>query len=138
MLNKRKKYADGKIIVTNFKKVKPSTFYPIYTYTKEELKTQLMLCTADGRWFINNEAPGYEFILSVMELLVLESRYTLESYKQTYKGQFKDITFENWKDMQGDSAQKVIALTLLLIPGEIKRRELERAYYIKQKIVKIR
>lgn len=138
MLNKRKKYADGKIIVTNFKKVKPSTFYPIYTYTKEELINQLMLCTADGRWFINDRIPGYDFILSVMELLVLESRYTLENYRQTYKGQFKEVTFENWKDMNTDNAKKIIALTLLLIPGEIKRRELERAYYIKQKIVKIR
>ena len=138
MWNKRKIFADGKIVVTDFKKVEPSTFYPIHTYTKEELAQEFMLCTPNGKWFINNRIAGYEFLLSVVEILVSESRYTLEGYKQAYKGQYKDITLSNWADMSGDNAQKIIALALLLIPGEIKRRELEKAYNTKQKIVKIK
>lgn len=138
MQGKRKEYADGKIVAVDFKKIEPSIFYPVHTLTKEEFIEHPLLCTPDGRWFINTRNSMCDYILPRLELIVQETRYSLEEFRQVYKGEFKDITMENWLEAPLDDVMKDFAFTWLLIPGEIKRRELEKAYYHKQKIVKVR
>lgn len=135
--NKKKKdvervLANGKIIITDFKYLNPDDFN-YCVKTKEELKEQLALLSPDGKLFVNSAQKGHEVISQIFQLLIPETKQTLNEYIKIYKKQYYYIkTFDDWTKMQADDKERTYALTMLLIPIEIKRREAEWAYYFKK------
>lgn len=60
--------------------------------------------------------------------LISQTRYSLESLKKRYRVKYPKVTTP--LDLEGmEHVQKYEALTMLMIPAELKRREIERAYY---------
>lgn len=137
IFNKRKKdiervIAGGKIIITDFKYLNPDDFNYCVN-TKEELKEQLALLSPDGKLFVNSAQEGHEMIADIFKILIPETKQTLNEYLKIYKKQYYHIkTFNDWAKMQADNKERTYALTMLLIPIEMKRRELEWAYYFKK------
>ncbi len=137
ILNKKKKdvkkvIAGGRIIITNFNYLNPDDFN-YCVKSKEELKEKLALLSPDGKLFVNSAQEGHEMIVDIFKLLIPETKQTLNEYIKIYKKQYCYIkTFDDWAKMQEDDKGRIYALTMLLIPIEMKRRELEWAYYFKK------
>lgn len=137
IFNKKKKdvervLANGKIIITDFKHLSLDDFN-YCVKLKEELQGQLALLSPDGKLFINSAQEGHEMIADIFKLLIPETKQTLNEYIKIYKKQYYYIkTFDDWAKMQEDDKGRIYALTMLLIPIEMKRRELEWAYYFKK------
>ena len=137
ILNKKKKdvkkvIAGGRIIITNFNYLNPDDFN-YCVKSKEELQGQLALLSPDGKLFVNSTQEGHEVISQIFQLLIPETKQTLNEYIKIYKKQYYYIkTFDDWTKMQADDKERTYALTMLLIPIEIKRREAEWAYYFKK------
>ncbi len=135
--NKKKKdvervIAGGKIIITDFKHLSLDDFN-YCVKSKEELQEQLALLSPDGKLFVNSAQEGHEMIVDIFKLLIPETKQTLNEYIKIYKKQYYYIkTFDDWAKMQEDDKGRIYALTMLLIPIEMKRRELEWAYYFKK------
>lgn len=128
---KEKTFANGKIVATDFKYLNPSDF-DYCVATKEELQTQSALLAPDGRLFVNTSQEGHELITQIFQILVPETKQVLNEYLKRYKKQYYYIkTFDDWAKMQADVNSKIYALTMLLVPIEVKRREIEQAYYFK-------
>ncbi len=135
--NKKKKdvervIAGGKIIITDFKHLSLDDFN-YCVKSKEELQEQLALLSPDGKLFVNSAQEGHEMIVDIFKLLIPETKQTLNEYIKIYKKQYYYIkTFDDWAKMQEDDKGRIYALTMLLIPIEMKRREHEWAYYFKK------
>ena len=128
IFNKKKKdiervLANGKIIITDFKHLSLDNFN-YCVKSKEELQGQLALLSTQD---------GYEILSQIFQLLIPETKQVLNEYLKRYKKQYYYIkTFDDWAKMQADDKERTYALTMLLIPIEIKRREAEWAYYFKK------
>ena len=123
--------ANGKIVITDFSKLDPKDF--LYNdLTQDNIEEQSSLLSFDGKVYINSEKEGYEYISNIFGILVHETRYALEQYAKRYKKQFPNTTFYNWGELQESNEEKANILAALLVPAEIKRREIERAYYSKK------
>lgn len=137
ILNKKKKevkkvIAGGRIIIINFNYLNPDDFN-YCVKTKEELQEQLALLSPDGKLFVNSTQEGHEMIADIFKILIPETKQTLNEYIKIYKKQYYYIkTFDDWAKMQADDKERIYALTMLLIPIEMKRREAEWAYYLKK------
>ncbi len=137
IFNKKKKdiervLANGKIIITDFKHLSLDNFN-YCVKSKEELQGQLALLSPDGKLFVNSTQDGYEILSQIFQLLIPETKQVLNEYLKRYKKQYYYIkTFDDWAKMQADDKERTYALTMLLIPIEIKRREAEWAYYFKK------
>lgn len=135
--NKKKKdvervIAGGKIVITDFQYLNLDNFN-YCVETKQELQEQLALLSFDGKLFINSTQEGHEVIADIFKLLIPGTKQTLNEYLKVYKKQYYYIkTFDDWAKMRKDDEGRIHALTMLLIPIEIKRRELEWAYYFKK------
>lgn len=129
MIGKTKTFAGGKVIVTDFKRLNPDMFKPLYDLSKGQLKKQSFLCTPDGKLYLNKAANGVEMVAHIFELLVRESKNTLLDFQQEYQKLFPDIKdFDDWNTMQGTNEDKVKAYAMLCVPAELKRREIELEY----------
>lgn len=135
--NKKKKevervLANGKIIITDFKYLNLDDFN-YCVKSKEELQGQLALLSPDGKLFVNSTQEGHEVISQIFQLLIPETKQVLNEYLKRYKKQYYYIkTFDDWAKMQADDKERTYALTMLLIPIEVRRREVEWAYYFKK------
>lgn len=133
-LGKKKKKApiikaNGKILVTDFSELNPDDFPDNQSPNFEE---QLAVLSSDGKVFVNKEKEGYEYLSNILEILIREPRYNLDQFAKHFKKRYPNISFSNWSEMQGDDKEKTCVLAALLIPTEIKRRQIERAYYNKK------
>lgn len=136
LINKVKTKANGKIIEVDFKKLNPDDFRPFYNLTKEQIKNEYVLVSVDGKIYVNFKKAGYEIISGTFENFILETRNTIEQYLKIYQPQFPDINdFDDWAKMDTDNSQRMLAFGVLIAPLELKRREIERAYYTKIRTV---
>lgn len=133
---REKNLCGGRLIVTNFKKLNPKMFKPLYDYTKKELQEELAVCAPNGSVYINAKKEGCELVYGIFESIMPEHKYTLEAYTREIKKRFPEIkkikTFEDWAALVTTETENEIithALTVLMIPVELKRREIERSYY---------
>lgn len=137
IFNKKKKdigkvIANGKIVIIDFQYLSLNDFN-YCVETKQELQEQLALLSFDGKLFVNSTQQGHDVIANIFELLIPETKQTLNEYLKIYKKQYHHIkTFNDWAKMRKDDEGRIYALTMLLIPIEVKRRELEWAYYFKK------
>ena len=98
MIGRTKTFAGGKVIVTDFKRLNPDMFKPLYDLSKGQLKKQSFLCTPDGKLYLNKASNGVE------------------------------LDFDDWNTMHGTNEDKIKAYAMLCVPAELKRREIELEY----------
>ena len=70
-----------------------------------------------------------EGLVVLLEILVREPQYTLDKWKKDNKRRFANVTFSNLNEVIQGENERACALTYLLIPDEIARRRVEKAYY---------
>lgn len=121
---------NGKLVLMDFKKLNPKTFYPIHNYTKNEIKNQYCLCTPTGKLYINKSLEGCLYIAGIMEFLIQENKDTVIQYQKIMQKKFPDVkTLDDWAKMQGSENDKIQALAMFLVPLELSRRDIEKHYY---------
>ena len=138
MLDRRKTLCNGKIVVINFKKLNPLDFEPVHHLDERSIKDELALCAPDGRIYINSKKneSGIGYITAdskeSFELLMKETKQTLLEYQIFIGKQYPNIkTFDDfitWSEKNKDGESRVQVFTLLMIPIELRRREIEHSY----------
>lgn len=128
---KQKRLGNGKIIVANFCGLHQSDFGEVYRETGEiRFKDQVFLVSPDGRYYVNSRDENAEFLSGLFELLVQEKKKTLLECKEIFQKRFPNIrSFDDLDKMQGTKEELTYALAMLIIPIELKRREIETNYY---------
>lgn len=130
---KEKKLCNGKLVVTNFKRLNPENFMPLQNFTKEELRKQLAICTTDGKIYVNTGIEGYELISGIFENFIPETRSNLMQYQAEYSKKFPNIkTIDDWMAWAATEVNKeqiVHALAVLMVSCELERRKIENSYY---------
>ena len=133
IVNKKQTKANGKIVICDFKSLNPVDFLPLHNFSKKEMSKELCLISPCGNLYINSRIDGYDFLAGVFEIIIQESKYTLDQFCKMFKQKYSKITFANIADMNGTNEEKTQAFTLLCIPVELQRRKIEREYYSKIK-----
>lgn len=131
--SKHEEMVNGRIIVMDFKDLEPLDFQPLYNLSKGEIRSETILCAPDGRLFVNRKRDGYDFIAQMFKTLMVESKTTLLKYEREYKKIYPHIkNFDDWAAWAATEPNKEnvpVALGVLLVPIELKRREIEKGYY---------
>lgn len=123
--SKEQVLANGSLIVTNFKNLNVDDFKD-FASTQAELESLTMVCSIDGRAYINTRESDYDAIVDVYKEIIKASRYELDQQAKALRAILKgtyDKTERTHLELQGAKAY------LILIECEIKRRLLERKYY---------
>lgn len=121
--------ANGKIVLVSFDGLNPLDF-PYHTgLTVENIGEQPRLLSFDGRMYINQDMDTADGLVVLFEILVRESQYTLDKWKKDNKRRFANVTFSNLNEVIQGENERACALTYMLIPDEIARRKVEKAYY---------
>lgn len=132
-LKKKRKeevFANGKIVIVDFSELNPDGF--LYNDQSLNFEEQLAVLSYDGKFFVNRMQEEYEYLSNIFQILICEPRYNLDQFAKYFKKRYPNISFSNWSEMQEDNKEKTYVLAALLIPAEIKRRQIERAYYNKK------
>lgn len=127
-----KTLCNGKIVIVNFKKLKPQDFEPIHHLDAKSIKEELALCSADGRIYINSKQRWCKLVSSLFEILMKETRQVLQEYQEFISKKYPNIkTFDDfilWSEQNEDGEARMQVFTLLAIPIELQRRKIEQAY----------
>lgn len=132
MLERKKTLCNGKIVIVNFKKLKPQDFEPIHHLDAKSIKEELALCSADGRIYINSKQRWCRLVSSLFEILMKETKQALQEYQEFISKKYPNIkTFDDyilWSEQNEDGEARMQVFTLLAIPIELQRRKIEQAY----------
>ena len=132
MLERKITLCNGKIVIVNFKKLKPQDFEPIHHLDAKSIKEELALCSADGRIYINSKQRWCKLVSSLFEILMKETRQVLQEYQEFISKKYPNIkTFDDfilWSEQNEDGEARMQVFTLLAIPIELQRRKIEQAY----------
>lgn len=120
--------ANGKIVLVSFDGLNPLDF-PYSDLTEENIKEKIAIVAYDGRLFVNRSMEYGEFFSEIFVQLISQTRYTLDQYAKIYRKKYPNATFDNWYKISSDDKERTYILAALLVPSEIKRRELEKKYY---------
>lgn len=131
---KEKEMCNGKLIVTDFRKLSPDDFFLYEFESKKDFTEQMLLIAHDGKIYINKKEKGIDLIVRIFESLMKQNRRTLREYKKELANRYPKMkTFGEWSGMASrpdrDNNEVIQCLVKLLIPIEVKRREIERNYY---------
>lgn len=126
LLRKKEKgevFANGRIIVTDFKKLKKEDF-PQYE------NGDMFFVHYNGKIYLNSKDKANEAIIMLLKMLVPYSRAELLKFEKERKKRYPNIkTAEDLEQLKEDDEAFMNALAMLIIPMEIKSREMEKAYY---------
>ena len=126
IFGKKKKeevFANGRIIVTDFNKLKKEEF-PQYE------NGDMFFLHYDGKIYIDITDEANEAIISTLKILVQYPKAELRKFEREQKRRYPEIkTAEDLEKLKGDNEGFMKALSMLLIPMEIKSRESQKAYY---------
>lgn len=132
MLERKKTLCNGKIVIVNFKKLKPQDFEPIHHLDAKSIKEELALCSADGRIYINSKQRWCRLVSGLFEILMKETKQVLQEYQEFISKKYPNIkTFDDfilWSEQNEDGEARMQVFTLLAIPIELQRRKIEQAY----------
>ncbi len=132
MLERKRTLCNGKIVIVNFKKLKPQDFEPIHHLDAKSIKEELALCSADGRIYINSKQRWCRLVSSLFEILMKETKQVLQEYQEFISKKYPNIkTFDDfilWSEQNEDGEARMQVFTLLAIPIELQRRKIEQAY----------
>lgn len=116
-------FANGRIIVTDFKKLKKEDF-PQYE------NGDMFFVHYNGKIYLDSKDKANEAIIMLLKMLVQYTRAELLKMEKERKRRYPNIkTAEDLEQLKGDNAEFMNALAMLIIPMEIKSREIEKAYY---------
>lgn len=120
---KREAFANGRIVVTDFKKLNADDF-PNYK------NGDMFFMDFDGRIYIDSREEANEPIVSVLKVLVQYPKVELQKWererKRLYPG-IREVT--DLEKLKGNNEDFMKALSMFLVPMELKSREAEKAYY---------
>lgn len=120
---KEEVFANGRIIATDFSNLKKKDF-PQYE------KGDMFFLNHDGKIYIDITDTANEAVVLVLKLLAQYPKAELRKYEREQKRRYPDIkTAEDLIKLKGDNEGFMKALSMFLIPMEIKSRELQRNYY---------
>ena len=129
MIGSKNKNA-GKVVITDFRKLDPSIFLPYHVLDKKTIIRETVLCSASGKIFINKKSEFAEYLAQALELLMQETVETLTTYESMMKEQYPDMhSFDDWAKMTGGYEDRNRVFAMLMVPVELKRREIENKYY---------
>lgn len=132
MLERKKTLCNGKIVIVNFKKLKPQDFEPIHHLDAKSIKEELALCSVDGHIYINSKQRWCRLVSSLFEILMKETRQVLQEYQEFISEKYPNIkTFDDfilWSEQNEDGEARMQVFALLAIPIELQRRKIEQAY----------
>lgn len=132
---KEKRMCEGKLIVTDFKKLNPADFEPLYHFTsKSELREEIILQSIKGIIYINSRRDSDEFLSKIFEFLMKESTKNLKNYQRELRDKYPSVkSFNDWTEIAKrdgcGSKDSIQSLIKLLIPIERKRRRMEFNYF---------
>lgn len=120
---KEEVFADGRIIITDFRKLKKDNF-PTYK------SGDMFFMDFDGKVYLDSVDKANEVVITVWKMLVQFTKAELRRFERDRKKRFPNIkTVEDLVKLKGDNEVFMSALAMFLIPAEIKSRETQRAYY---------
>lgn len=126
LLRKKEKgevFANGRIIVTDFKKLKKEDF-------SQYEKGDMFFVHYDGKIYLDSKDKANEAIIMLLKMLVQYTRAELLKMEKERKRRYPNIkTAEDLEQLKEDNEAFMNALAMLIIPMEIKSREMEKAYY---------
>ena len=132
MLERKKTLCNGKIVIVNFKKLKPQDFEPIHHFDAKSIRDELALCSPDGHIYINSKHRWSRLVSSLFEILMKETKQVLHEYQEFISKKYPNIkTFDDfivWSEQNEDGEARMQVFTLLAIPIELQRRKIEQAY----------
>lgn len=115
--------ANGRIIITDFRRLKKDDF-PQYE------DGDMFFLHYDGKIFLDSENEANEAIIMLMKMLVQYPVKELRKFERDRRKRYPEIkTVEDLEKLKGDNENFMNALSMFLIPMEIKSRETQRAYY---------
>lgn len=130
---KEKKACCGKLILKDFRRLNQKDFEPLYKFTREELRNQLVIFAPDGKCYINSKNVGGEFVFSVFETLMKQSDDVLSECRKEFLENYPYMTLESWAEQTKggrlEERESVGCLAALVVPLEQERRRIEAAYY---------
>ena len=116
-------FANGRIIVTDFRKLKKEDF-PQYS------SGDMLFLHYDGKIYIDSNEKANESIIFALKFLVQYPKAELQKWererKRLYPG-IREVT--DLEKLKGNSEDFMKALSMFLVPMELKSREVQRAYY---------
>ena len=131
--NKEKRLCNGKLIVTDFKRLNLKNLLLIQDFTLEQFNKEIATCTVDGKIYVNASIDGNEMVYGIFENFMTQDIKTLKGFQEIYKEKFPHIqTFDdwsNWVTVAEDRQQIIFALAVLMVPVELQRRKIEANYY---------
>ena len=84
----------------------------------------------DGKIYLDSEDEANEAIVLALKALVQYPKAELQKWEKEQKRKYPDIkTVEDLEKLKGDNEAFMKALSMFLIPVEIRSRETQRAYY---------
>lgn len=126
ILKKREKeevFANGRIIVTDFKKLKKENF-PQYR------DDDMFFLHYDGKIYIDSEDPANEAIVSLLKNLVQYPKKVLKQWEKKQKKRHPEITdVSELLKLRENNEDFMKALSGFLVPLEIRSREMQKEYY---------
>lgn len=132
---KEKKMCEGWLVLTDFKKLNPADFEPLYHFTsKSELREETVLLSVKGILYVNSRDEIGEFLSKVFEFIMKENMKTLKKHQRELKSKYPTVkSFTDWGEIAKKegcgSKVSLECLIMLLIPIERKRRKAELNYY---------
>lgn len=118
-----------RVIVTDFTKLKKSMFEGFGSKPFVKMQGEVILISKDGRLFINEKSDIAELLKNVWNILLTEDIFTLSSLHQMFKKKYPDAKLETLHEMEVDEQEKMKVFASLMVPVELKRRAIEKAYF---------
>lgn len=131
-MKREKTSNNGRLVLTDFRKLNPKNFLACEDFTRKQLREQIALCSCDGTIFVNLALKESEVVFGIFQNLMPEKRKTLEEFQSVYQAKFPNIkNFDDWSTAAKNlsNEERIFSLSMLLVPVELSRRTLEREYY---------
>lgn len=127
-INRRKEYANKRIIVVDFRSLREKDFKPYYT--KANFMNDAVLFGIDGKVYIDSKDMWCDTFRTAFEIMIPLSHIDLANMCQYYKSRHPEIT--STKDLAKisleDKESFKEAFMLTMIPFEMERRKIESKY----------
>lgn len=121
--NKKKEtFANGRIVVTDFQKLKKRNF-PKYE------DGEMFFLDRDGKIYIDSNDEANEPIILLLKTLIQYPQAALQEWKDQQQKKHPDIGIvQDLIKFKGNNVEFMKGLAMFLIPFELESRELRRTY----------
>lgn len=127
IIKNRQTYANGKIILCNFKRLNEKDF--VRGNDGDKFINDTFAATLDGKIFVNSRNENSQFLAELYATLAESNTETLLDLQKQVRAKYPFVSHANIEETTQDKQEQILILSMLAIPSELKRRELEKAYY---------